>query len=195
MKKAIIVAAMALVLIVPSVVLAKGGFSGGGRGFSSSRSYSAPKTTTTRSTTTTRTTAPAVRSTAPTVRTTAPASKSLFGGSVKTSSTYKPVFSRGYTPPTGSTVIYQSTPWYQYLPLWYLLTHDSTRDVTVKEPATKDASGKEVPGKTVKTQEQGTDGMYIFNWIITILLVCGMIGGIVYLVNQKTSTPSGGAYA
>jgi cobalamin biosynthesis Mg chelatase CobN len=167
--KCLMVVVMLSINSAPAVALSS--FSSSSRSsFSSSRSGSSSRSTTSR--TTTRSTSAKSTASKPA---TAPSTKtSLFGGKAKVSSSYRPTFRGGYTPPVGSTVIYQSDPWYSYLPLMYLLSHDSHKDVAVQQP----------DGKTVKTQDPGIDRMYVFNWIMTILIALGLIGLLVWWVNK-----------
>lgn len=89
---------------------------------------------------------------------------------------YQPKFRGGYTAPAGSVVYYRQNSLLDYLPLYFIMTHGSHREAIVQTP----------DGKEEVVKEEGTDGMYIFNWLITILLGAGLIGGVVYLINKAT---------
>lgn len=95
---------------------------------------------------------------------------------------YQPTFRGGYRPPVGSTVYYRdsSSDWMSYIPLWYIMTHNGSNgsgsQAVVVQP----------DGKEVEVEQEGTDGWYIFNWIVMILIALGIIGAIVYFVNKKT---------
>jgi hypothetical protein len=60
--------------------------------------------------------------------------------------------------------------------MYYILTHNSQRDAVVVAP----------DGKEEVVKEEGTDSMYVINWILTILLVGGAGFGIIYLINKFT---------
>ena len=96
---------------------------------------------------------------------------------------YQPRFRNGYQAPAGSTVYYDNgfSAW-SMIPLWYIMTHDGSQNVVVQQP----------DGKEVQIKEEGADGMYVFNWIITILLGVGLIGLVIYLVNKYTQKKGGG---
>lgn len=211
MKKIIAIILAALVLL-PSVTFARGGsVSSGGRSsfsssssrsyssYSSSRSsYSAPsssRSTSSSSTARSATSGTLSRSTGST------SLRSLFGGSstakattsplssTKTTTTstgqkgyvvdsnYQPRFSGGYTAPAGSVVVYRQSSIMDWLPFYLIMnSNNAHRQATVTQP----------DGQTKEVKEEGVDGMYIMNWIITILFIGGVIGGIVYLVNKYT---------
>lgn len=96
--------------------------------------------------------------------------------------TYKPSFRGGYVPPAGSTVYYQSSSsMWDWFPLYYIMTHDGNQKAVVTQP----------DGKEQEVVEEGTDGMYIFNWVIVILLGVGLIGGVIWLVNKMTQPSYG----
>lgn len=96
---------------------------------------------------------------------------------------YTPQFTTGYHPPAGSVVYYQDHSAIDYLPWIYLfsLGNNSPRNdqATVVQP-----DGKQVTAEPVKS---GVDGMFILNWIILIIIVLAIIGGIVYLINKVTN--------
>jgi len=89
---------------------------------------------------------------------------------------YKPSFRGGYVAPVGSTVYYRDNSMLDWLPFYFLMTHDSHREAVVVKP----------DGKEEIVKEEGIDGMYIFNWVIVILLGLGLIAGIIYLINKYT---------
>lgn len=95
---------------------------------------------------------------------------------------YKPRFRNGYNPPEG-TVIYQRSSALDWLPFWYIATHNGQKSESV---------AVEPDGKEVKVQEEGKDGMYIVNWILTILLAIGLLAGVVWLVNKFTNRKEDG---
>lgn len=173
-------------------VYAKGS-SGGSRGgsFSGSRSSSVKSSTTTQSTSASKPATTAPKSTTPkvstkpssttkTVTSSKPISKDgkTFSSKGKvTDSTYQPKFN-GYTPPAGSTVYYRDSGM-SWLP-FYFLWMSSHREAVVQEPS-KD--GQPPVEKVVK--EEGTDTMYVVNWIITILIGLGLIALVIYLLNRR----------
>jgi hypothetical protein len=161
-----------VVMIVPTIALARGGGSGGGRSFSTSR-VSAPRVTAPKVVTPKVST---VKSTQSKVGT------SVVNGTKKTgytvSPTYQPKLSGGYTPPMGSVVYHRQSSFLDYLPLYYILSHDSHQTVSVKEP--NSTTTKEV-------KEEGIDNMYVFNWILTIIFGGLFIWFIMWLINKLTS--------
>ena len=142
---------------------------------------SAPKPSAPRPTTPSKPSVPKV-STRPSTATktvTAAAPKTVAGktfsrkGSV-VDSTYQPRFSGGYTAPVGSTVYYRDNGLMSWLPFYMIMSNQQHREAVVVSP----------DGKEEIVKEECTDGMYIFNWIITILLCGGLIAGVVYLINR-----------
>lgn len=91
---------------------------------------------------------------------------------------YTPRFN-GYSAPTGSVVYYPSYGFSDYLFWSYLFSQNSPHNAqaTVVQP-----DGKQV----VAQPQKGVDGMQIFNWIVMILFLLAIIGGIVWCVNKKT---------
>lgn len=171
-----------------------GGRGGGSRGGSVSRP-STPKVSTPKTTTPKSAPAPAPKQSTPKVSskpssttktTTAQTNKTVGNktfskkGSV-VDENYQPKFRGGVTPPAGSTVYYRQNSFMDYLPWIYIFTHDSHRDAIVTQTNEK---GEVVKEEVV--EEEGTDGMYIFNWIMVILLTGGIIGGIIWFINKKT---------
>lgn len=192
MKRYAVFVLLVALLCSPAVSLAKGG--GGGRssgGSRSSPSRSAPKPSTPKPST------PKPSTPKPSTPKPAPKpnlSKPSTATQVKTSATaktvngktyskkgyvvdekYKPTFRGGYVAPAGSTVYYQSSMW-DWFPIYYLMTHDSHRSAVVQQP----------DGKEEVVKEEGTDSMYVINWIIVILLGLGLIALVVYLINKRT---------
>lgn len=90
--------------------------------------------------------------------------------------TYAPRFGGGYSAPVGSTVYYRQSSMLDWLPFYMIMNNQQHREAVVVQP----------DGKEQVVKEEGTDGMYILNWIITILLCGGLIAGIVYLINRYT---------
>jgi hypothetical protein len=149
----------------------RGGISTGARGGKSGATISKSTTTTkgvgAKPASTTRTT------TAKTTRTVNGKTYSKTGYVVDKD--YQPTFRGGYTPPLGSSVYYQSSPW-DWLPFYYIMTHNSHSTAVVQQP----------DGKQIQTEDEGTDGWYVFNWIMVILISLGLIGLVVWFVNQRT---------
>jgi hypothetical protein len=90
---------------------------------------------------------------------------------------YQPKFKGGYTAPAGSTVYYPERSFIDYLPWIFLFSQsmDSHREVVVETP----------DGQQQTQQEEGLDSMYVINWIVSILLVFGLIALVIYLMNRK----------
>lgn len=161
---------------------------------SSSRSISTKSTTKTSTPTKTSTTKPA-----PTKTATKPGStvKTTSGKTVKTSSVkpknskytrstgvvgdsgYKPKF-KNYNAPEGSVVYVPQHDFGDYIFWYYLFNHNSPRNdqATVVQPDNKQV--------TATPERGGVDGMFVLNWVILIIVVLAIIGGIVYLVNRLT---------
>lgn len=93
---------------------------------------------------------------------------------------YSPRFTNGYSAPPGSVVYYRDTSFADYLPWIYLFGHSNAapanQEVIVVQP-----DGKEVQ---TKPEPQGMDGLAVFNWILLIVIVIAIIGGIVWGVNK-----------
>lgn len=200
MKKIFILSMVALIALSPSISLAKGGGGGRGGGFSSSRSSvsssRATPSVSSRSSTPKVSTPKVVTPKAPkistkpstsTAKVTSTTTKTVNGKSYgKTGSvvggTYQPKFRGGYSAPAGSTVYYRESSMMDWLPFYLILSSQNAhRDAVVVEPA-KDGQ----PAKETVVKEEGIDTMYVINWIISILLVGGLIGYIVYKVNKNT---------
>lgn len=193
MKKfliAILVATSALAVAAP-IAQAKGGFSGGRSSFSPTRSTFRPSTPTRSTTisspkpsTISKPAAPKV-STKPTASTktvTAAKPKTINGKTYSSKGNvvdenYKPRFSGGYVPPAGSTVYYHGMSALDWLPFYLILNSGAAhREAVVVQP----------DGKEQVVKEEGKDGMYAVNWIITILFILGIIALIVWLVNRAS---------
>src|SRR6478609_8477679 len=171
----VIAAAVTMVGVVfaPSVHARSSFSSSSSRSYSSSsrsssiRSSSSSKSTTSKSTTSKSTTS---KPSSGTTKVTAkqPVKSGFSTTGYKTSSSYQPRF-RGYNAPIGSTVYYQRDygSALDFLPWYFLLTHDSHQQAVVTQP-----DGQQ---KTVKAD--GVDTMYVVNWIVMILLTLGIIGG------------------
>lgn len=86
---------------------------------------------------------------------------------------YQPKF-QGYSAPIGSVVYYRQNSALDWLPYYFLFTHSSHREAVVTSP----------DGKTQTVKEEGTDGMYVLNWILAILIGLGFIGLVVWLINK-----------
>ena len=191
MKKLIIGFFVLFLTLSASAVYAKGG-GGGGRagGFSGarasspSRSVSTPRTTTTAPRTTTpKVTTPKVstRPSSATKTVTAAKPKTVAGKTYSTKgnvvdSNYQPKFN-GYTAPIGSTVYYRQSSMLDWLPFYLILSNQQHREAVVTQP----------DGKEQVVKEEGIDTMYVINWIVTILLVVGIIALIVWFVNNRTN--------
>lgn len=198
MKKIYTITLAAMICLSPITMFAKGS-SGGGRSFSSSRSLTSSvskssttsRTTTTKTPTTPKVTTPkvSIKPSTTTAKVTSPTVKTAGGKSFgKTGSvvdaTYQPRFSGGYTAPIGSTVYYNDagSSLMNWLPFYMIMTNQSHQEALVVEPA-KDGQ----PAKETVVKEEGLDGMYIWNWIFSILFSIGGIALIVYFVNKKTN--------
>lgn len=92
---------------------------------------------------------------------------------------YKPSFRGGYVPPVGSTVYYQQRSFLDYLPWVFLFTMTPNREVVVQ------ASEPDGTVKEETHQEEGTDTMYVINWIVSLLLLGGLIAVVIKLLNRK----------
>lgn len=99
---------------------------------------------------------------------------------------YTPKFKNGYSAPEGSVVYYPQHSFIDYLPWIYLFSNNSpSKDqATIVQP-----DGKQVTAPPV---EEGIDGLAVFNWVLLIVIIVGIIGGIVWGVNKLTNKDSGG---
>lgn len=97
---------------------------------------------------------------------------------------YSPRFTNGYAPPAGSTVYYPQHSALDYLPWIYLFSQNSPQNdqTIIVQP-----DGKEVQAQPVK---EGVDGLAVFNWILLIVIVIAIVGGIVWGVNKLTNKDS-----
>lgn len=91
---------------------------------------------------------------------------------------YQPRFTNGYVAPAGSTVYYPQHDLFDYMLIGYLFSNDSPRN---DQSVIVQPDGKEV---VAKPQQQGTDGLLIFNWIMLILIALAIIGGGMWLINK-----------
>ena len=174
------------------IAYAKGG--GGGRGGGGARSSSsvrsAPRVSTPKVSTPKVVTPKAPRVSTRPSRTTAKVTaatpikvgKTIFSkkGSV-VDANYQPKFRGGYAAPSGSVVYYRDNGIMDWLPFYLILSNQQHRQAVVQEPA-KDGQ----PAKETVVKAEGTDGMYILNWILSIALVLGLIALIVWLVDRRT---------
>lgn len=132
--------------------------------------------------------APSKAPTATTPKVTAAAPKTVNGKTYsKTGNVvgagYQPRFRGGVVPSAGSVVYYQtSNDWMMWIPLLYLMNNDSHRDAVVETPGQNGAATT-----TQVVQEEGTDSMYVWNWIITIVAGLGLAALIVWAVNYFTT--------
>lgn len=197
MKKIIIAAIAAIVLMsTVSSVEAKGGggggrAGGGGRSSVSSGSHSSSSgsrsSSGSKSTTPSKPSAskPSSRPSSATTKTTSPTAKTVNGKTYSKTgnvvdSNYKPSFRGGYTPPAGSTVYYRESSAMDWLPFYLMMnSNNAHREAVVVEPA-KDGQ----PAKETVVKEEGTDGMYIWNWVITIIFCVLFLALIIWLVNK-----------
>jgi len=96
-------------------------------------------------------------------------------------SNYTPRFNGGYTPPPNSVVYYRENSVMDWLPFYLMMNNNNQhREAVVTEPA-KDGQ----PAKETVVKEEGTDGMYVINWIITILFLLGLGGLVIWLIHRK----------
>lgn len=95
---------------------------------------------------------------------------------------YQPKF-KGVTPPAGSVVYYRESSFWDWFPMYYILTHDDHRDAVV-QTSTTTPTGVKTTSTPVK--EEGVDTMYVINWILTILIGLGLIAGIMWLINKSS---------
>jgi len=186
-------------LIAPAMVEAKGSSSrSSGSSFkssSSSRSTSSAKSGSSGGTYTKKSTpAPAKTSSKPTAATktvdapvkTTSSGKKTTGKASVVDDKFKPKIKGGYTPPAGSTVQYvqRNASFVDYLPWLYIFSMSHRENVKNQEAVVTEPDGTE---KTVIIEDEGVDGLLIFNWIVMILLVGGIGGGLVWWVNKRTN--------
>jgi hypothetical protein len=204
MKKIIVFISILLVsvFLIPHSVSAKGGGARGG----SARPAARPSTPTVKTTPTpvakpspvtapaapkvTPPKAPSVKPSTATKTVTSPSKKTV-GSKTYSNKGYvvdkdfAPKFRGGYTAPVGSTVYYRDSGIMDWLPFYLIMSNQQHREAVVSTPGENGAAATE---KVV--QEEGTDPMYILNWVITILFLGGVIAGIAYLINKRSSKPS-----
>ena len=194
MKKLFIVF---IVLMLPCAVFAKGS-SGGGRSSSSgsrSSSSSSPssKSSSTSNPSKSTPTTPKVSAkpststkTIDTPSKTTSTGKKTTGKANVVDDNYKPSFKGGYIPPTGSTVQYveRSSSFIDYLPWVYIFSQDSRERVNTQEAVVTEPNGEE---KTVEQfNQEGSDEMLVFNWILMIVIGSLGIWGIMWVVSNYT---------
>jgi len=189
---------LAVALLMPVVVDAKGGGGGGRSSGGGSRSVSS----TSKPTSTPSASKPSAPST-PKVSSKPSSTTKTVNAPVKTTSTgkkttgqakvvddtYKPKVRGGYVPPNGSTVQYveRNTSFVDYLPWIYIFSQSSRDEVNKQEAVVTEPDGTE---KTVELEPEGGDGLLILNRIIMILLGVGIIYGAMKLVNMFTNKKS-----
>lgn len=184
-------------LFAPAITWAKGS-SGGRASFSSrSSSYSSSRSS---SASSSRSTATTTRAAAVKPSSSPSSSTRTVASPVKTTSTgkqttgkanivdanYRPRFNGGYVPPVGSQVQYvqSSASFIDYLPWLYIFSQNHRDNVNRQEAVVTEPDGTE---KSVVMEEDGVDGLLIFNWIVMILLTSGLIYGVFVLVNKYSN--------
>lgn len=92
---------------------------------------------------------------------------------------YTPKFKNNYSAPEGSMIYYPNHSFSDYFFWYYLFNQNSPAhdNAVVMQP-----DGKEVP----VMPEKGGDGMAVFNWILMIVFIIAIIGGIVWCVDKAT---------
>ena len=173
------------------MLIAKGARSGGSRSSGSKSSSSSKSTSTSKTNTSTSKSTTSVPSKPKTQSKPSSQTKTITQETPKTSSgktysrtghtvdeQYQPRFSGGYAAPAGSVVYYRDSSALDWLPFYLIMnSNNQHREAVVVQP----------DGKEQIVKEEGTDGMYIFNWFITIAFIVAIIAGIVWLVNKRTS--------
>ena len=169
-----------LTILVLSLLFAAPAYA---RGFSSgSHSSFSSGHTSTSHTTTSGGSHPTYRSSAPKVN----SSKPIIGGystsGSKVTSSSRPTYSGGYSPPVGSVVFNRGFSLTDLFFWSYIFSHNGQQQVAVQQP----------DGKKVQTTDPSqVDWMYYIDWAIMIILAIGVIIFIVWIVNKYTS-PKGG---
>jgi hypothetical protein len=97
---------------------------------------------------------------------------------------YKPKFTNGYSAPAGSVVYYRDNNFSDYMFWAYLFNSNNAARPENQQATVVQPDGKEV---ITKPEPQGVDGLMVFNWIVFILVVTAILGGIIWLVNKLTS--------
>ena len=187
----ILVCVLSLSLLFSDTALAKGGGGGGRGGGGGARSGSVSKSTSGSTSKTTTSNAKPATPSKPNPQKPTSATKTVNNQQAKTvngktysktgnvvDENYRPTFRGGYTPPVGSTVYYRDSgsDWLSWIPLWYIMTHDGSKEAVVVQP----------DGKEQEVKAEGEDGMYVLNWIITILFGVGLVVLVIWLVNKWT---------
>lgn len=167
MKKILVALGVFMLVIMPaSDAFAKGG---GGRGGGARSSVSRPSKPAEVKTQTVKPQPVIKESTKPVVSKTG---KKMNGKGTVVDDNYKPKFKGGYVPPNGATVYYPQRDFMDYLPWIFLFSQDSHREVVVQ------TTGENGEVKEETQIEEGVDTMYVINWIVSILL----LGGLIYLI-------------
>lgn len=97
---------------------------------------------------------------------------------------FQPRYQNGYAPPAGSVVYQDRGPSaLDYFFIAYLFNSNNSARPENQQEVVVQPDGKEVQ---VKPVQEGVDGLLIINWIILIIFIGAIIGGIVWLVNKKT---------
>ena len=97
---------------------------------------------------------------------------------------YTPKFTNGYSAPAGSVVYYRDNNFSDYMFWAYLFNSNNSARPENQQATVVQPDGKEV---ITKPEPQGVDGLMVFNWIVFILVVTAILGGIIWLVNKLTS--------
>lgn len=182
MKKILVALGIFMLVVMPaSDAFAKGGGGrGGGGGARSSVSRSSaskPASKPTEVKTQTVKPQPVIKeSTKPVVSS---SGKKMSGKGTVVDDNYKPKFKSGYVPPNGATVYYPQRDFMDYLPWIFLFTQDSHREVVVQ------TTGENGEVKEETQQEEGIDTMYVVNWVVSILLLFGLVYLIMKLISKK----------
>ena len=103
--------------------------------------------------------------------------KRMSGAGTVVDTNNRPTFKGGYQPPVGSTVYYPQRDFMDYLPWIFLFTQNQHREVVVE------SKGEDGQVKQETHTEEGTDTMYVINWIVSLLL----LGGLIYLIMRLIS--------
>jgi len=184
MKKTLLALSLCALILSPMAdVLAKGG-GGGGRGGGGSRSSVSHSSTPKPSPSTPAQTPKTITKTPPkTIESTKPvvsaSGKKMNGTGTVVDANNRPTFRGGYQPPVGSTVYYPQRDFMDYLPWIFLFTMSPNREVVVQASSTDGVVTEETH------VEEGTDSMYIWNWVFSIALLGGLIYFIMRMLSRK----------
>lgn len=179
MKKLLVALGIFVLVLMPaSDAFAKGGGgrSGGGARSSVSRSSKPASKPAVTKTQTVKPQPTIKESTKPVVSS---SGKKMSGKGTVVDDNYKPKFKSGFVPPNGATVYYPQRDFMDYLPWIFLFTQDSHREVVVQ------TTGENGEVKEETQQEEGIDTMYVINWIVSILLLFGLVYLIMRLISKK----------